>query len=84
MKRTREHIIQDGDLLVTKLEDGQLEVRRVVLDENGDSTYHRHVVSPGQFLGDQDARVKEVAERVHTPRVVASFREAESLRQLDA
>ena len=76
MKRTREVSIKETDLLATNLETGQIEVRTLVLDENGDTVYHRHVLNPGANLGNEDPRVRRLAEKIHTPEVIAAWVEA--------
>lgn len=83
MKNPRERMLLESDLLVDKLPDGQLEVRKVILDEDGDPMYHRSVIIPGVVKSDEDTRVKTIAQRVHTPEVVAAFWEAERLRRLE-
>jgi len=46
--------------------------------------YHRHVVSPGEDVSNEDQRTKNIAGIVHTPKVIADFKEAEreAIRQL--
>ena len=67
------------------LEDGQIQVRRVThFERDGvevSKEYHRHVLHPGQPLGDEDERVKSVAQVVHTPAVIMEWDRKESLRQ---
>jgi len=64
------------------LEDGQMQVRaarRVYRD--GDritETYHRHVVVPGASLTEETQRVRDVANLIHTPAVVAAYRAAQA------
>lgn len=83
MKRTRIYIITDPDLQVTQLEDGHLEVRETLVDEDGDEYYHRYVVHPGMSTENKDSRVNTLAKKVHTSEVVAAFWEAKRLRQLE-
>lgn len=58
---------------------GHLEVRRSdTVYDDGEliaTSYHRHVVSPGDSLDDQDAIVRAVAFLVHSPSVVARYRQ---------
>ncbi len=82
MKRRENHPINDPDLQVTQLEDGHLEVRETLVDADGNQYYHRYVVHPGMHTGGKDVRVDLLAKRVHTPKVVADFTEAERLREL--
>lgn len=74
MERKRTRVVNDSDLLVDQLEDGHLEVRENVLDEDGKPTYHRYVLHPGAHYGDKDPRVQVIAQRVHTPDVVRSWK----------
>ncbi len=80
MENRREHILNTSDLLVDKLEDGQLEIRKVIVVD-GEEVYHRHVLIPGHDTGEEDPRVKVIAAQEHTPRVVAAFWEAQRARE---
>jgi len=59
------------------LEMGQIQVRvatRVM--EDGvqlSSSFHRHVLAPGDDLTDQDPRVVAIAEATWTPEVIAAY-----------
>lgn len=59
------------------VENGCVQVRtstRIVEDGNVISTsYHRHVVSPGDDYSNEDARVQAICAATHTPEVVAAF-----------
>jgi hypothetical protein len=47
---------------------------RIVEDGNViSSSYHRHVVAPGQDYSNEDAEVKAVCAAVHTAEVVAAY-----------
>lgn len=72
-KRTREHILHDADLLITKLEDGQLEIRKVLVID-GEQVYHRHVIVPGDTLTKEDPRVQAVAQQVQTPDIITAYK----------
>jgi len=37
------------------------------------TNYHRHVISPGDDISQEDARVQSVAGAVWTPEVIAAF-----------
>ncbi len=67
---------------ITVLEDGQIQVRsatRILRDgEKISETFHRHVVSPGDDLNLEDARVKQVGTVMHTAAVVTAFDDARS------
>ena len=60
------------------LENGTIQVRTVtrVLEDGTvlSSSYHRHVLSPGDDLADQDERVKAIATSTWTPEVVAAYK----------
>lgn len=56
---------------------GHVQVRtatRIVEDGNVISTsYHRHVIAPGQAYSNEDARVKAICQATHTEEVVAAY-----------
>ena len=62
---------------INVLELGQIEVRRAtIIMKDGEEitrTYHRHVVAPGDDLTNEDAKVKSIAEVVHTAEVIAAY-----------
>ena len=59
------------------LENGTIQVRCATrIDEDGttlSSSFHRHVLHPGQDLTDQDPKVVAIASAVHTPEVIAAY-----------
>jgi len=59
------------------VENGIVQVRSAIrIVENGEvisSSYHRHVVAPGQDYSNEDARVKAICAAVHTDDVVAAY-----------
>lgn len=61
------------------LESGAIQVRRAdkIMEDGVEigKTYHRHVLSPGDDLTEQDARVVAIAQVVWTPEVVAAYQE---------
>jgi len=63
--------------LVEVLENGCLQVRtKTAILENGEqisSTFHRHVVAPGDDCSAEDAKVQAIAFAVHTPEVIAAY-----------
>ena len=66
---------------------GQIQVRRrdQVLKDGVEiaATYHRHVLSPGDDLTNEDPRVVAIAEATWTPEVIANYQESlESSRAL--
>lgn len=64
------------------VENGTVQVRtaiRIVEDGNVISTtYHRHVVVPGQDYSQEDARVQAICAAAHTPEVVAAYQALKS------
>jgi hypothetical protein len=56
---------------------GQVQVRTAtrVLEDGAvlSSSFHRHVLAPGDDLTDQDPKVVAIASAVHTPEVVAAY-----------
>ena len=56
---------------------GQIQVRRrdQILKDGVEvaATYHRHVLSPGDDLSNEDPRVVAVAEATWTPEVIAAY-----------
>jgi len=59
------------------LENGTIQVRtatRVLEDGTTlSSSFHRHVLTPGQDLTDQDPKVSAICNAVHTPEVIAAY-----------
>lgn len=59
------------------VENGSVQVRtatRIVEDGNVISTsFHRHVIAPGQDYSNEDARVKAICQATHTAEVVAAY-----------
>jgi hypothetical protein len=56
---------------------GQIQVRRrdQILKDGVEvaATYHRHVLSPGNDLTNEDPRVVAIAEATWTPEVIAAY-----------
>ena len=47
-----------------------------VIEEDGvelSSSFHRHVVSPGDDLSEQSAEVQAICNAVHTPEIIAAW-----------
>jgi hypothetical protein len=59
------------------LEMGQIQVRTAtrVMEDGAvlSSSFHRHVLAPGDDLSDQDPRVVAIAEATWTPEVIAAY-----------
>ena len=64
------------------IENGNVQVRtatRIVEDGNVISTsYHRHVVAPGQDYSQEDARVQAICAATHTAEVIAAYQAAQT------
>jgi hypothetical protein len=64
------------------LENGVIQVRtKTAIMEDGkqiSSTFHRHVVAPGDDYSKQDARVKAICAATHTAAVVAAYKTAQA------
>lgn len=63
------------------LENGCVQVRtatRIVEDGNViSSSYHRHVVAPGDDYSQEDARVQAICAATHTADVVAAYQSSQ-------
>lgn len=59
------------------VENGCVQVRtatRIVEDGNViSSTFHRHVIAPGDDYSQEDARVQAICTATHTPEVIAEY-----------
>lgn len=64
---------------IETLESGCVQVRtaaRVLKDgEVLATSYHRHVVAPGDDYSNEDSRVAAICAAVHTPEVIAAYTE---------
>jgi hypothetical protein len=62
---------------VETLENGTIQVRTATrIDEDGtvlSSSFHRHTLSPGQDLTNEDPKVVAIASAVWTPEVVSAY-----------
>jgi archaellum component FlaF (FlaF/FlaG flagellin family) len=62
-------------------ENGSVQVRtKTIILEDGvqiSETLHRHGVSPGNSYAGEDARVKAICAVIHTPVVIAAYKEAQ-------
>ena len=63
------------------IENGCVQVRtKTAIMEDGkqiSSTFHRHVVSPGDDYSAEDAKVKAICAAVHTAKVIAAYQAAQ-------
>jgi hypothetical protein len=66
--------------LLEVVENGCVQVRtKTAIVEDGkqiSSTFHRHVVAPGDDYSAEDARVKAICKATHTAAVVAAYKAA--------
>lgn len=64
------------------VENGSVQVRtRTSIMEDGkqiSSTFHRHVVVPGDDYSGEDARVKAICAATHTADVIAAYKAAQA------
>ena len=76
MALTKEIVVDKIEVL----EKGQIQVRaatRVLEDGVAlSSSFHRHVLAPGDDLSEQDARVSAIATATWTDEVIAAYQEA--------
>lgn len=67
------------DHSITEL--GHIQVRQItrLIDEDGTEItkiYHRHVVSPGDDVSNEDDRTKAIAAALHSPEYVTEYKAA--------
>jgi len=71
--------------LIETIENGCVQVRtstRIMEDgKQLSSTFHRHVVSPGDDYSAEDAKVQAICAAVHTPEVVAAYQAAQAVKE---
>ena len=62
---------------IETLENGCVQVRTAtrIMDDGKvvASSFHRHVVAPGQDYSPEDPRVRAICEAVHTPECIAAY-----------
>jgi hypothetical protein len=67
--------------LIEIIENGCIQVRiKTAVKENNveiSSTFHRHVVAPGDDYSGEDAKVQAICATVHTPEVIAAYQAAQ-------
>tara|TARA_R110002126_G_scaffold160469_1_gene308165 strand:+ start:1994 stop:2239 length:246 start_codon:yes stop_codon:yes gene_type:complete len=72
--------------MIETIENGCVQVRtctRIMEDgEQISSTFHRHVVAPGDDYRAEDARVQAICAAVHTEEVIAAYKAAQTKEQL--
>ena len=71
---------------VEVLENGLVQVRtKTAILEDGkeiSSTFHRHIVLPGDDYSAEDARVQAICAAVHTAEVIAAYKAAQTKEQI--
>jgi len=70
--------------MIEIVESGAVQVRTAnrILDENGSvisSSFHRHVVIPGDDYSNEDARVQAVCAATHTAEVIEAYKAAQGV-----
>ena len=69
--------------LIEVVENGCIQVRtKTAIKEDGveiSSTFHRHVVAPGDDYSAEDAKVQAICAAVHTSEVVTAYKEAQNV-----
>lgn len=64
------------------IENGSVQVRtatRIIEDgKQISSTFHRHIVAPGDDYSNEDARVQAICAATHTPEVIAAYQAAQA------
>jgi hypothetical protein len=82
MALTKETIVDKIEVL----EMGQVQVRTAtrVLEDGTQlsSSFHRHVLAPGDDLSGQDAKVSAIATATWTPEVVTAYEEMVAAQEL--
>lgn len=63
--------------LIEVIKNGCIQVRtKININEDGveiSSTFHRHVVMPGDDYSGEDAKVQAIAASIHTAEVIAAY-----------
>jgi hypothetical protein len=64
------------------LKNGSVQVRtKTLIKEDGveiSSSFHRHVVAPGDDYSSEDVRVKAICGATHTAELIAAYKAAQS------
>ena len=67
--------------LIEVVENGNVQVRTktAIMEDNKQisSTFHRHVVAPGDDYSAEDAKVQAICAAVHTAEVIAAYQAAQ-------
>ncbi len=82
MALTKETVVDKIEVL----EMGQVQVRTAtrILEDGAvlSSSFHRHVLAPGDDLTEQDAKVAAIATATWTPEVVTAYEEMIAAQEL--
>ena len=82
MALTKETVVDKIEVL----EMGQVQVRTAtrILEDGAvlSSSFHRHVLAPGDDLTEQDAKVAAIATATWTPEVVTAYEEMVAAQEL--
>jgi len=81
---TLEKIIAVDSIEVTENNCVQVRTKTAIL-ENGSqisSTFHRHVIVPGDNYSAEDAKVQAICATVHTAEVIAAYQALQQEQQL--
>lgn len=69
--------------LIETLENGCVQVRTAtrILDDGAvvSSSFHRHVVAPGDDYSQEDSRVQAICAVVQTPEVITKYKESQQV-----
>jgi len=72
---------------IETLENGTIQIRTATrIDEDGtvlSSSFHRHVLTPGSDLTDQDPKVVAIANAIWTPEVISAYNEMVAAQALE-
>ena len=72
--------------LIESIENGCVQVRTAtrILDDNQivSSSFHRHVVAPGDDYSQEDPRVQAICAAVQTPEIIANYKAAQESQQV--
>ena len=71
--------------LIEVVENGSVQVRtKTAIMEDGkqiSSTFHRHVVAPGNDYSAEDAKVQAICAAVHTAETITAYKAAQSAKR---
>jgi len=70
--------------LIEVIKNGCIQVRtKTAIKEDGveiSSTFHRHVVMPGDDYSAEDAKVQAIASSIHTAEVIAAYQASQETK----